>query len=723
MRFFPLLLSIFCFFLLLVSKQALAADRPTDLLQPEAAENETDTGNSAAERYNADSTVPKKPAQVSAPSDSIAAQHNTKTATDDKTLERLVVSVQQQKTPWLSSAAAISRQQTAQSTELDIAALLRGMPGLQADQRANFAQDSRISIRGFGSRSSFGVRGIEVLLDGIPWSTSDGQSQPSSIPFEQVAAVEVLRGPFAALYGNGAGGVLTMHSNAASRGVSMQHQQSVDYQQHSLRAGDGQTELYLKKLDHQGYRPHNSAVKRQASLRSSQDFDNIRLNLRYDWNDDPLLQDPLALTQDEFNQNPQQTAAVATLFNSRKSSAQRQFSMALSPSDETWQLYAWQGERDISQFLAFRGDAMSAAGGVVALNRHFRGLKGQQQLQSGNWIHQWSAQLEQNTDQRQGYVNLLGSAGDLRRDESGIVTSGELAVRSEYQSEHLWRLQLGSKLSRIRFDVEDYFVTPGNPNDSGKTSEQLAAFAAGFSYPLAQNLFSYLSIGRGFETPTLTEMAYQPNGNGLNLTLKPTQNRQLDVGVKWQTLSTVMSLDWFYIQSKDELVVAQSVGGRTSYRNAAQTRRTGAELALEHKLIDTIQLQWSSTLLDATFSADSSSGKSLPGIARTQHQLGLQYDPRLDQSWLLSSTLHYRSRLWVDDTNTLSADSSTLLDIKSSWETNWQQALWQWWIAVDNLANSTYAGAVVVNQTNGRSFEPGTPRQIQLGFRVQVELD
>lgn len=650
----------------------------------------------------------------------------TLNTTDEQALERLVVSLAQQQRPWLSSAGAVNSKQLEQNQQLDIAALMRGMPGLQADQRANFAQDSRVSIRGFGSRSSFGVRGIEVLFDGIPWSTSDGQSQPASIPFEQLASAEVLRGPFATLYGNAAGGVLTMYSQTPRRGVSVQHQQSSDYQQHSLLLGDGQTELYLKKLDHQGYRPHNSALKRQAALRSSTDFDEVRLSWRYDWSDDPLLQDPSALTRSEFSQNPRQTAAVATLFNSRKSSAQRQLSLTLSPIDDNWQLSAWQGERDITQFLALRGDAISAAGGVVALNRHFRGIKGQQQVLWGDWQHQWSAQLEQHTDLRRGYVNLLGIAGDLRRDESGQVSSKELALRSEYQSDDLWRLQLGGKLNHIRFAVEDYFVRPGNPDDSGKTSEQLAAFAGGFSYPLAENLFSYINAGRGFETPTLTEMAYQAEGAGLNLQLKPSQNRQLELGLKWQTSSTTASLDWFYIQSKNELVVAQSVGGRTSYRNAAQSRRSGLELALERQLIDTIELQWSSTLLDATFSLDSagnSSDNKLPGVAAVQHQLAMQYDPGLDRSWLLSSTLHYRSRLWVDDNNSMAADSSTLFDIKSSWQKNWQQALWQWWLAIDNVSNSSYVGAVVVNQANGRYFEPGTPRQFQLGFRVQLELD
>lgn len=651
------------------------------------------------------------------------APAKTATTSEEEQLERLVVSVQQQAKPWLSSVAAVSRLELDASPALDIAALLKQMPGLQADQRANFAQDSRISLRGFGSRSSFGVRGIEVLFDGIPWSTSDGQSQPSSIPFEQLSAVEVLRGPFAALYGNAAGGVLTLQSNAPIAGASVQSQQSSDYRQHSLQAGDGQTELYLKTLDHDGYRAHNSAKKRQAALRSSYQFDSVALNFRYDWSDDPLLEDPLGLTKAEFERDPNQTAAVATLFNSRKSSAQRQLSMTLSPDDDNWQVSAWQGERDITQFLSFSGDGPTAAGGVVALTRHYRGLKAQQLLQWNNWQHQFVAQLEENTDQRQGYVNLRGIAGDLRRDESGKVQNSEIAWQSEYQTDLLWALHLGSRLSRIKFKVEDYFIRPGNPDDGGQSSEQLAAFALGASYPLTEQLHFYVSSGRGFETPTLTEMAYQPNGSGLNLALKPARNRQLDLGLKWLQQHTQASLDWFYIQSRDELVVAQSLGGRTSYRNAAKTQRTGAEVWLLHRFSEKLELQWSSTLLDASFKADSSAGNNLPGVARVQHQLGLSYAPFASPFWQLSSQLSYRGKLWIDDNNSMAADSATLWDLKSSWQTGWRQTNWSWWLAIDNLTNQDYAGAVVVNQANGRSFEPGTPRQFQLGFRVQLLTD
>ncbi|MBU2278899.1 MAG: TonB-dependent receptor plug domain-containing protein, partial [Gammaproteobacteria bacterium] len=187
--------------------------------------------------YDADSLPVVQPETVTVKSDIIAD--------GDNGIERLVVTAAQQQRPWLSSSAAInSRDFSNDAPALDIASLLQGLPGVQADQRANFAQDSRISLRGFGSRSSFGVRGIEVLLDGVPWSTADGQSQPGSMMLSQLAGVEVLRGPFAALYGNSAGGVLALKSKPITPAAIRFQQLSGNLlQQQQLQISSGQTEL------------------------------------------------------------------------------------------------------------------------------------------------------------------------------------------------------------------------------------------------------------------------------------------------------------------------------------------------------------------------------------------------------------------------------------------------------------------------------------------------
>lgn len=641
-------------------------------------------------------------------------------------IERIVVTAAQQKRPWLSSSAAVNRRDlTDEAPSLDIAALLQGLPGVQADQRANFAQDSRISLRGFGSRSSFGVRGIEVLLDGIPWSTADGQSQPGSMLLEQLESVEVLRGPFATLYGNSAGGVLALQSKPiAPASVRVQQLSGSLFHQQMLSVSSGATELTLKQLQHDGFRVHNRAEKRQASLRQTQRFaDNLRLNWRYDWSDDPLLQDPLGLTLSEWQQDPRQTAAVATLFNSHKSAAQRQFTMQLEPESGDWQLGAWQGQRDIQQLLAFSGDAISSAGGVVNLNRHFFGVKGQRQFTRGAWWWQYSAQFEQHRDQRQGFVNQRGVIGDLRRDELGQVQSAEMAWRSEYVTADLWRFSAGVRLSQLKFSVTDYFIRPGNPDDSGEKTDQHPSFALGISYPLQPELSWNLNLGQGFETPTLTEMAYQTNGGGLNLVLKAARNQQIETGIKYQTNHTQASLDIFYVQSRDELVVDQSVGGRTSFRNAARSNRHGFELSWQQQFGEYWQNRFTSTLLDSSFETQRHLRYELPGVARVQHDWLLEFRPWQDDTWLLRTQVNYRGKLWVNDVNSLSAPSVTLLQLDSRWQYDFAHHQWQWWLGVENALDKSYAGAVVVNQANGRSFEPGVPRQWVAGLALRIELN
>ncbi len=646
---------------------------------------------------------------------------------DDETgIERLVVTAAQQPRPWLSSSAAInSRDFTNEAPALDIASLLQGLPGVQADQRANFAQDSRISLRGFGSRSSFGVRGIEVLLDGIPWSTADGQSQPGSMMLAQLASVEVLRGPFATLYGNSAGGVLALQSKPIKpAAIRLQQLSGNLLQQQQMQISTGQTELSLQQLKHDGFRPHNSAEKRQASLRQLVMLpDDLQLNWRYDWSDDPLLEDPLGLTLTEWQRDPKQTATAATLFNSNKNVAQRQLSVQLAPASGDWQLAGWHGQRDIQQLLAFSGDALSSSGGVVNLNRHFFGVKAQRQFEISRWWFQYSAQFEQHTDQRQGYVNQRGQIGDLRRDETGQVQSTELAFRSEYVSADRWRFSAGVRLSQLQFAVTDYFIQPGNPDDSGEKTDQQPTFALGISYPLQPELYWSFNIGQGFETPTLTEMAYQRNGSGLNLALKAARNQQVESGLKYQTATTLASVDLFYIQSTDELVVDQSLGGRTSYRNAASSQRHGLELFWQQQLSASWQQRLSSTLLASAFEAQTDSRRELPGVARVQHDWQLEYRPWQNDRWLLRSQLNYRGKLWVDDSNSVSAPAVTLLQLDSRWQFDLPQSEWQFWLSLENALDKTYVGAVVVNQANGRSFEPGVPRQWVAGLQLNIELN
>jgi iron complex outermembrane receptor protein len=639
------------------------------------------------------------------------------------TIERFSVRTGPLPVSWFQSPAALSfRQFNDPPPSQDALALLQGISGLQADIRANLAQDSRLSIRGFGSRSSFGVRGIRMLLDGIPLTTPDGQTQPGVLVAGDLAQVEVLKGPFAGLYGNAAGGVVHWQSKPVEPGLlAFSQQQSADFRQQSVRSDSAFGTVLFQQFDQQGTRPHNRAERQQALWKQHwQLSDSLQLHTRVDWSRDPRLDDPGALTLAEWHQNPQQTSALASRFDSHKSSRQRQLGFNLQ--DQHWQLSGYLTSRQITQFLAQTGEALTSSGGVVALSREMLGLQWQQQQQWQQWSWQWSISHQQSRDDRLGFVNQMGQAGPLRRDDSSQSRSQDLALRFSYAANDALTWYGGARLAQLHFATTDHFITTGNPDDSGTKTEQGQAHAVGFRYAINQSWSWHGSTGRGFETPTLTEMAYQRQGSGLNLALQTAKNRQWDSGLKWQQQHfdlgrTEAQLDLFYLTSENELVVDISSGGRTVFKNAPQTRRQGVELALQQQLGLSWQLGYSLTQLDAT---TPTAGLQLPGVAAQQQQVQLQYQQ--GNGWYANVTYRQLSRVAADDLNQLFAPAYHLADFDAGWNGNTGTVNWHVYLAGQNLTNQAYISAVVVNQATGRSLEPGTPRQLSAGLHLKFQL-
>lgn len=659
----------------------------------------------------------------------LSAENSTEEKQSPDTLpdEIIVVTAQGQQSPWIGSAASSFRKSFEQGfLQTDAASLLQHIPGIQADSRANYAQDSRLSARGFGSRSSFGIRGIRLLQDGIPLSSPDGQGQFSSVLLDQLASVEVLTGPLAVLYGNAAGGVVALQSRwptENSAAVQLSHSQFARQQLLSASMVDDQhaSSLSLKNSELQSQRTQSEAKKQQAQWLWQSTFDkDLKLRLRYDWSYDPLLRDPLGLTAQEWQANPRQTAANALTFNTRKFTKQQQWSISLSQelAEQSWRFAAWSGQRDVGQYLGFDGSAPTSAGGVVDLSRPYQGLDAYSSWQFDKLRLSVGAALEQSTDERRGYVNNQGMQGELRRDEEGEVQSADLYSRFVLDLTPAWQLSGGVRHSELDFDVTDFYITTENPDDSGSTSFGKTSAALALNFAQSEHLSWYISTGRGFETPTFTEMAYQSNAEGLNLGLKASTNQQLELGNKWQQDNWRSSLAVFLVQSENELVVDQSSGGRTSYRNASETRRTGVELSALWFASASWQHQWTLTQLNAGFTEGDLDGKSLPGVAKQQAQWQISWMPLQSSEWMLQFDTLYRSKIATSDQNLLFAPSATLYHLKLVAESMLADLQLRYWLGVDNLTDKNYVGAVVVNQANGRAFEPALPRSVALGLSL-----
>lgn len=657
---------------------------------------------------------------ITAVSSLLTAEPSTETA-----VEILVISASQQQQAWLNTPANVSIKTLPETGLLiDSGQLLQGVPGLQVDSRANFAQDTRLSLRGFGSRSAFGIRGLYLQQDGIPLSAPDGQGQLSSVLLDNISQIEVLRGPLAVLYGNGAGGVISLSSREqVPTAVTSRIAQSDTQQQYQLQLSQQNDsdswQLAAKHFETEGFRPHSAARKQQLQLGWQRLLtDDLTLKVRVDWADDPRLQDPLSLSIPQWRDDPTQTVSQAATFDTHKTTRQRQVSLALQQSGAApWQVAIWQGKRNVNQRLAFTGEAISSAGGDIALERDYLGMNAQKKWQltstlssivGGAWV--------ESEDFRQGFVNQFGQRGELRRDELNLAENRDLYWRFSYQPLPALSIDGGLRYTELHYQIRDSFIRPGNPDDSGRKTYYQQSAALGVNYRFAEQWSWFISTGMGFEAPTLAELAYKPQGSGLNLELVASENRQWESGVKYQTDSSSASVSIFSIRSLDELLVASSNNGRTSYRNAGNTKRDGIELSLQQQWFTYLQHELSLTLLDARFQSTELSGNRLPGVAKTDAYWQLSYQPALSLPVYLTWTSKYRGRIATDDANASFAPAAVTFDAALYAKQQLNQWQLKYWAQLQNLTDRRNVGAVVVNQSNGRALEPAPGRHLSVGL-------
>jgi iron complex outermembrane receptor protein len=620
---------------------------------------------------------------------------------------------------------------------LDPAELLQVIPGVQVDSRTNYAQDTRISLRGFGARSAFGVRGIDLQVDGIPMSTPDGQGQLASVMLDNIASVQVLRGPIAALYGNGAGGVIALQTAvpaathisagviAGDPGLTRQTLNG------EWRSDNLVMRAQFSTADIDGERPHSRAERQQAGVQVFYTTDNnLDVIVKHDYSDDPLLQDPLGLTPAQWRSNPWQANSAAETYDTRKTVEHQQTSISLRDNTGAtrWQTGLWQGERAITQYLGFAGDAISGSGGVIDLQRDFSGINGTitRSLNVFNWPAQISlgAELAQMQDNRRGYVNDFGTAGDLRRNETGEVQSRDIYSLIHINPSEKLMLYTGVRQTDLDVDVQDMFIVVGNPDDSGVRNYGEDSFAFGGNYALTSAWELFASSGRGYETPTLTEMAYKTGTTGLNTELEAATNRQQEWGIGYHPdEKRELTVTQFFIDTENEIVVDQSVGGRTTFRNAAATERKGIELFGRYALSSTVRVQLGIQSLDAIYSAGQWSGNQLPGVAREQYQLGVQWRPFANDMLQLDLGAQQRSRIYTADNNQVYAPYYYTVDLGARGTVFVSLLQFDWWLKLANLSDENYVGSVIVNQANGRAFEPALGRNVTAGIKLTHQFD
>ena len=628
---------------------------------------------------------------------------------------------------------------------------LGAVPGLQVQNRQNYAQDLQLSIRGFGSRSTYGVRGLRIYVDGIPATMPDGQGQTSNIDIGSVDTIEVLRGPFSALYGNSSGGVINVTSQTGTQPPTVEassYYGSFGTWHYGMKAtgavgdgshaGDVDYTVSTNRFTTHGYRDHSGARKNLANARLGVRINDVsKLTLLLN-SVDIKANDAGGLTADEWRDNPRQSPR-GDQYNTRKNTRQTQaglrYERQLSAQDDL-SVMMYAGERETTQFQSIpRAPQLkpSHAGGVIDLTRHYQGID-TRLTHRGELLVPVTLtaglDYENMSERRKGYENFVmvngapqyGEQGALRRNERNLMWNVDPYLQTQWQLTDKLSLDAGVRYSSVWFDSNDYYITPGNGDDSGDASYHKWLPAGSLKYALTDAWNVYLSAGRGFETPTINELSYRSdNQSGLNFGLKPSTNDTVEIGSKTRLGNGLLTAALFQTDTDNEIVVDSSSGGRTSYKNAGKTRRQGMELGLDQQFGESWRLKAAWTWLDATYRTNvcgdaSCNGNRIPGIARNMGYASFGYQP--EQGWYAGSDIRYMSDIMANDENTAKAPSWTVVGLTTGYKWSYGRMDMDLFGRVDNLFDREYVGSVIVNESNGRYYEPAPGRNYGIGLNL-----
>ena len=639
-----------------------------------------------------------------------------------------------------------------QALGINLADDIATVPGLLARNRNNYAQDQQVSIRGIGANSTFGIRGVRIYQDGIPQTGADGQGQVSQFNLDSASRVEVLRGPFSALYGNSSGGVIQIFTADGAQPDSLRTADA--YGSFGVwRAGldaEGASGRFSYNADFthfsvDGYRPQSSADNESfnAKLGFAPDARN-HLALVVNVISRPDAQDPLGLTPLQFAANPYQAAPSALLFNTRKALQQQQagatWDLALSDT-QSLTFMGYYGHRSVLQFLSIPVAVQApptSSGGVVDLDRNFGG---------GDARWAWRSELagqpfsliagvsyDRQNELRRGYNNYVGSTlgvqGALRRNENDITYDIDEYTQATWDVTPRWSLMAGVRHSDVNFSVEDHFISGTNGDDSGSATYSAGTPVAGVVFKASPDLNLYASYGRGFQTPLGSELAYRPDGGaGPNFDLAPARSVNTEVGAKLAVrpdLSAEATL--FQTLTQNEIVVDTNLGGRSTYQNSGRTRRRGAEASLDWHPADPWHLQLAYTYVDATYrdayltcttapcsvpSVLVPAGNRLPGVPKNDAFATVHYGREAGPQYALDAQL--LSTVAVNDVNSVFAAGYAVFGVSAGWAAPFASGKWNAFVRLNNLFNRRYVGSVIVDDSNSRYFESAAPFNVLIG--------
>ena len=605
------------------------------------------------------------------------------------------------------------------------------VPGLFFQNRYNFAQNLRLSTRGFGARAPFGIRGIRIQVDGIPYTLPDGQSQIDAVDLDSAQRIEVIRGPSSVQYGNASGGVIDI---TTARGDDMppgarlrQDVGSDDYYKTTAQANGTQGNTSgiatMSWLNYNGYREQSEVEKGLFNGRLSHEWgEGQRLTATFNALHTPKAEDPAGLTAEQVAEDRRQATDNAKRLDSGQDVDQQTLGLLYeAPAGGAGDLTVstFFTRRDFRQQLPFPGPSL------IAYDRQFYGISTdyQQDSQFAGRPLTWAvgADLHHQSDERRRYsVAFSGDVTGQTQEETQNATTAAVFAQGDLAVTERFNVSIGTRFDRLRLSVDDDKLDDGDDSGS-RTYDEFSGFA-GVSYRLAPRQQLYATIGTAFESPTFTEFANPDGSGGFNPDIEPQQALNREVGVRGsfgQGLSYDMAL--FSIRVEDEILPYEIDGNsRTFYENAGRTERNGIELGLSWDISYAWRITSALTLADYTLrdfedeQGNDADGNRLPGLPREQWVTEVEWKGSGQRFAALE--WQYVGDLYAENSNQTKVPDYWLFGMRAGDTVRFGRQSLNFYGGVRNLLDEEYFSNIRINANRGAFYEPAPGRTFYAGL-------
>lgn len=609
---------------------------------------------------------------------------------------------------------------------LSIKEYLQQVPGVYVQNAYNFAQDARISIRGFGATAAFGIRGIKLIVDGIPETTPDGTGQLDNLNLDLIEQMTIIRGTTSSLYGNASGGAILVNSDFGFQNNFLQSETmfgSYGYYSQSI-SGGVKTEqttyiAHLRLFGNDGYRDNSQfkqvnarlAIKHQLSKRLSAVF-------LTEFVDSPEGQDAGGLTLADAKANPQQARDRNLTFDAGESIKQWKVGVSLD-----WQ---WTENKQLNTYIftnnrTFNGKLPFESTGQIELDRTYAGVGSKLDIQVESHSIKVGYDLLYQQDERARFDNLEGIKGPLVFDQKeSFLNLGVFAM--DYVELDQWYLTGGLRYDLNQLEADDQFLSDGD--DSGTIDITNWSYHIGVGRTLSSTLQAFANYSNSFETPTLNQLSNRPDNSGGFEALEAATASTFEAGLKWRKEKLKTEMVGFITRTKNELVRYElpEFQGRTFFQNAGKTQRRGLELSIAYssKLWRIQSVYTYSNFNYETFVQDGIDldGFALPGIPKHHAVMSITLKPA--SSWEISLPLDYVGNLYADNQNQENIDSYLEASISVRYKTEFKGLKVEPYGGIRNLTNTSYFDNIRINAFGSRYYEPAPERNFYVGLLIRL---